>query len=121
MVVEMDDATREQVRELFTGIVNDVKAHLFLEERDCLYCNDVKDKVEQLAELSDMITIVEHRDLLIPVKQKSGASSITLQSFFMERTNIMSSSMEYRQVTSLERWSVQSLMYQQEQLHYHQM
>ena len=61
MVVEMDDATREQVRELFTGIVNDVKAHLFLEERDCLYCNDVKDMVEQLAELSDMITIVEHK------------------------------------------------------------
>jgi len=64
MVVEMDDATREQVRELFTGIVNDVKAHLFLEERNCLYCNDVKDMVEQLAELSDKITIVEHKGSL---------------------------------------------------------
>lgn len=61
MVVEMDDATREQVRELFTGIVNEVKAHLFLEEKNCLYCNDVKDMVEQLAELSNKITTVEHK------------------------------------------------------------
>jgi glutaredoxin-like protein len=70
MVVEMDDATREQVRELFTGIVNDVKAHLFLEEKECLYCNDVKDMVEQLAELSDMITIVEHKGPLDTGKAK---------------------------------------------------
>ena len=64
MVVEMDDATREQVRELFTRIDNEVKVHLFIEERSCLYCNDVKDMMDQLAELSDRITIVEHRDAL---------------------------------------------------------
>ena len=64
MVVEMDDATREQVRELFTRIENEVKVHLFIEEKSCLYCNDVKDMMEQLAELSDKITIVEHRDSL---------------------------------------------------------
>ncbi|MFX1559929.1 MAG: thioredoxin family protein [Promethearchaeota archaeon] len=64
MVVEMDDATREQVRELFTGIVNNVTAHLFIEERDCLYCNDVKDMIEQLAELSDKINIIEHKGSL---------------------------------------------------------
>ncbi len=64
MVVEMDDATREQVRELFTRIDNEVTAHLFLEEKNCLYCNDVKDMVEQLAELSDKITIVEHKGSL---------------------------------------------------------
>ncbi len=64
MVVEMDDATREQVREMFTGILNTVTAHLFLEERNCLYCNDVKDMVEQLAELSEKIHIVEHRGAL---------------------------------------------------------
>jgi len=64
MVVEMDDATREQVAELFTGIVNDVTIHLFIEKTNCLYCNDVKDMVEQLAELSDKITIVEHKGAL---------------------------------------------------------
>ncbi|MHA1964084.1 MAG: protein disulfide oxidoreductase [Candidatus Thorarchaeota archaeon] len=64
MVVEMDDATREQVREMFTGMVNTVTIHLFIEEKDCLYCNDVKDMVEQLAELSDTITIVEHKGSL---------------------------------------------------------
>ena len=64
MVVEMDDATREQVRELFTRIDNEVKMHLFIEERSCLYCNDVKDMMEQIAELSDKIIIVEHRDSL---------------------------------------------------------
>jgi glutaredoxin-like protein len=64
MVVEMDDATREQVRELFTRIDNEVKVHLFIEEKSCLYCNDVKDMMEQLAELSDKITIIEHRDSL---------------------------------------------------------
>jgi len=64
MVVEMDEATREQVRELFNGIVNDVTIHLFIEERDCLYCNDVKDMVEQLADLTDKISIVEHKGKL---------------------------------------------------------
>jgi glutaredoxin-like protein len=64
MVVEMDDATREQVREMFAEIINDVTIHLFLEERNCLYCNDVKDMVEQLAELTDKITIVEHKGSL---------------------------------------------------------
>ncbi len=64
MVVEMDDATKEQVIELFTGIVNDVTAHLFLEEKECLYCNDVKDMVDQLGELTDKLTVVEHKGSL---------------------------------------------------------
>ena len=61
MVVEMDDATREQVREMFSGLVNDVKIHLFLDEHNCLYCNDVKDMVEQLAEISDKLKVIEHK------------------------------------------------------------
>jgi glutaredoxin-like protein len=70
MVVEMDDATREQVRELFSALTNEVKAHLFLEEKDCLYCNDVKDMVDQLAELTDKITVVEHKGSLDASKAK---------------------------------------------------
>ncbi|MFW9975250.1 MAG: thioredoxin family protein [Candidatus Thorarchaeota archaeon] len=64
MVVEMDDATREQVRELFLEIVNEVTIHLFVEEKNCLYCNDVKDIVEQLADLTDKIKIIEHKGAL---------------------------------------------------------
>jgi glutaredoxin-like protein len=70
MVVEMDDATREQVREMFEGLVTEVKAHLFLDEADCLYCNDVKDMVDQLAELTDKINVIEHKDSLDSGKAK---------------------------------------------------
>ena len=70
MVVEMDDATKEQVIELFTGIVNDVTAHLFLEEKDCLYCNYVKAMVEQLGELTDKLKVVEHKGSLDSGKAK---------------------------------------------------
>jgi glutaredoxin-like protein len=61
MVVEMDDATREQVIELFSGIVDDVTVHLFVKDHDCLYCNDVTDMVNQVAELSDKISVKEHK------------------------------------------------------------
>jgi glutaredoxin-like protein len=61
MVVEMDDATREQVKELFNAIVDDVTIHLFVKDHDCLYCNDVTDMVNQVAELSDKVTVNEHK------------------------------------------------------------
>jgi glutaredoxin-like protein len=61
MVVEMDDATREQVVEMFSELVDDVTLHLFIEESNCLYCNDVKDMVDQVAELSDKVTVSEHK------------------------------------------------------------
>ncbi len=73
MVVEMDDATREQVREMFSDIDNDVIIHLFIEEKSCLYCNDVKDLVEQVAELSEKIKIVEHKGALDgPIAKEMG-------------------------------------------------
>jgi glutaredoxin-like protein len=64
MVVEMDDATREQVKEMFSNLVDDVTIHLFIEEDNCLYCNDVKDMVDQVAELSDKVTVSEHKGSL---------------------------------------------------------
>lgn len=64
MVVEMDDATREQVREMFNELTNDVTLHLFIKDHNCLYCNDVKDMAEQVAELSDKVKVNEHKGSL---------------------------------------------------------
>jgi glutaredoxin-like protein len=61
MVVEMDEATREQVREMFETLENDVIIHLFTEGEKCLYCNDTRDLVKLVAELSDTIKILEHK------------------------------------------------------------
>ncbi|MGY5864041.1 MAG: thioredoxin family protein [Candidatus Thorarchaeota archaeon] len=64
MVVEMDDATTAQVMEMFTGLVDDVTIHLFVQDHECLYCNDVRDMVNQLAELSDKVSVNEHKGSL---------------------------------------------------------
>ncbi len=64
MVVEIDEATREQVQEMFSEMVDDVTIHLFIKDHDCLYCNDVKDMVEQVAELSNKVTVNEHKGSL---------------------------------------------------------
>jgi glutaredoxin-like protein len=64
MVVEMDEATREQVREMFEALDNDVTIHLFTESERCLYCNDTRDLVELVAELSNAIKVVEHKGSL---------------------------------------------------------
>ena len=61
MVVEMDDATREQVKEMFEALVNDVTIHLFTESEKCLYCNDTRDMVQMVAELSEHIKVEEHQ------------------------------------------------------------
>jgi len=61
MVVEMDDATREQVKEMFETLVNEVTIHLFTESEKCLYCNDTRDMVEMVAELSELIKVQEHQ------------------------------------------------------------
>lgn len=64
MVVEMDDATREQVIEMFESLTNDVTIHLFTADHDCLYCNDTRDMAEMVAEISDKIKVVEHKGSL---------------------------------------------------------
>jgi glutaredoxin-like protein len=61
MVVELDDNMKEQVQEMFDFLINDVTAHLFVADHQCLYCNDTKALIEQVAELSDKITVVEHK------------------------------------------------------------
>ncbi|MHA2236706.1 MAG: protein disulfide oxidoreductase, partial [Candidatus Thorarchaeota archaeon] len=58
---EMDDATKAQATEMFSELNDDVTIHLFVQDHDCLYCNDVRDMVDQLAELSDKVTVQEHK------------------------------------------------------------
>jgi glutaredoxin-like protein len=61
MVVEMDDATRAQVLEMFEGLANDVTIHLFLKDHDCLYCNDTLALVELVVDLSKKLHLEVHR------------------------------------------------------------
>ena len=60
MVVEIDEDTQAQVRELFEPMVNNVVMHVFIDGEKCLYCNDVKSMAEQIAELSDNISLEIH-------------------------------------------------------------
>ena len=64
MVVEMDDATRAQVMEMFETLTNDVTIHLFTADHDCLYCNDTRDMAEMVAEVSEKVKVEEHKGSL---------------------------------------------------------
>ena len=60
MVVEMDDETRAQVKELFGELKDNVIIHMFMKEQDCLYCNDTNDLVNLVAENSDKVSVKQH-------------------------------------------------------------
>ncbi|MCK4484541.1 MAG: hypothetical protein KAU89_06930, partial [Candidatus Thorarchaeota archaeon] len=61
MVVEIDDSMKAQVIEMFQNLDSDVKIHLFVKDHDCLYCNDTTALVTQIAELSDKVEVIPHR------------------------------------------------------------
>lgn len=60
MVIELDDATREQIIEMFESLENEVTIHLFTIDDSCLYCNDTRDMIGLIAELSNKIKVEEH-------------------------------------------------------------
>jgi len=64
MVVELDEETRKQIIEMFEHLQNDVTIHLFTEDHSCLYCNDTRDMVNLVAELSDKVKVEEHSGAL---------------------------------------------------------
>jgi glutaredoxin-like protein len=68
MVVEMDEATKEQVSVMFAGIENDVSIHLFIKDHECLYCSDTTTLVNLIADLSDKVKVVVHKDPLMTGK-----------------------------------------------------
>ncbi len=56
----MDDNTQQQVRNLLSGITKPVTLHLFTQEFECGYCKDTRQIAEELAELSDLVTLQVH-------------------------------------------------------------
>ena len=62
LVVEMDEATRQQVQIMFAVLDHDVTIHLFVKDHECLYCGDTASLVKLIADLSDKIRIEKHTD-----------------------------------------------------------
>jgi glutaredoxin-like protein len=60
----MDQATKEQVKVMFATLDEEVTAHLFVKDHDCLYCGDTADLINQVAELSDKVKVEKHTDAI---------------------------------------------------------
>jgi glutaredoxin-like protein len=56
----MDQNTQDQVRNLLSGLKNPVKFHLFTHESDCTYCPETRQIVEEVAELSELVSVEIH-------------------------------------------------------------
>ncbi|MDF1539171.1 MAG: thioredoxin family protein [Candidatus Thorarchaeota archaeon] len=61
MVVEMEEATKEQVRIMFATLDHEVTAHLFVKDHDCLYCGDTTALITQVADLSEKVKVEIHK------------------------------------------------------------
>ncbi|RDE10792.1 MAG: glutaredoxin [Candidatus Thorarchaeota archaeon] len=70
MVVEIDEQTKQQVRQLFEKLENEVTIHLFTRDEECLFCNETRELVTKVAELSDRIKVVPHEG---PLKKSTSA------------------------------------------------
>jgi glutaredoxin-like protein len=53
----MDQDTQNQVRNIFSALKTPVTLQLFMQELDCDYCKETQQIAEELAELSDLITL----------------------------------------------------------------
>lgn len=53
----LQDKDREQVQQLFAGLSNPVKLVMFTQELDCEFCAQTRELVEEVASLSDTITV----------------------------------------------------------------
>jgi glutaredoxin-like protein len=53
----MDQDTQNQVRNIFSALKTPVTLQLFTQELDCDYCKETQQIAEELAELSDLITL----------------------------------------------------------------
>jgi len=71
MVVEIDEPTKQQVRQLFEKLEHEVTIHLFTQDEECLFCNETRELVTKVAELSDMIKVVPHEG---PLKKSTSAT-----------------------------------------------
>lgn len=56
----MDQDTQNQVRDLLAVLKSPVTLHLFTQEFECGYCKETRQIVEEVAELSDLVTLQVH-------------------------------------------------------------
>ncbi|NDJ76767.1 MAG: glutaredoxin [Chloroflexi bacterium] len=53
----MDKDTQDQVRDLLAAVTSPVKLHLFTQEFECGYCKETRQIAEEVAALSDQVTV----------------------------------------------------------------
>jgi hypothetical protein len=51
----LEEQDKKFLQEEFNKFANEVKINLFISENDCIYCNDTKSILEEIAEISDKI------------------------------------------------------------------
>ena len=66
----LQDKDREQVHQLFAGLSNPVKLVMFTQELECEYCTQTRELVEEVASLSDTITVEVYNFALDKEKAK---------------------------------------------------
>ena len=69
----LQDKDREQVQQLFAGLSNPVKLVMFTQEFECEFCTQTRELVEEVASLSDMITVEVYNFALDKEKAKEYA------------------------------------------------
>ena len=53
----LNDDIRQQVRDEFENLTNSVKLVMFTQEMECQYCSETRSLIEEVAELSDKISV----------------------------------------------------------------
>lgn len=56
----MDKDTQDQVRNLLAAVQSPVTIHMFTQEFECAYCKETRQIAEEVAELSDQVTLQVH-------------------------------------------------------------
>lgn len=56
----MDKDTQDQVRDLLAAVQSPVTIHMFTQEFECGYCKETRQIAEEVAELSDLVTLEIH-------------------------------------------------------------
>ena len=56
----MDKDTQDQVRNLLAAVQSPVTIHMFTQEFECGYCKETRQIAEEVAELSDLVTLEVH-------------------------------------------------------------
>ncbi|MFW9994005.1 MAG: thioredoxin family protein [Candidatus Odinarchaeota archaeon] len=52
MTVKLDENTKRQIKDMLTRMEGPVTAHLFLSQNHCLYCNEVKELMDNIVKLA---------------------------------------------------------------------